>query len=178
MEADMSAKKSKDMRAQREDLLYQERLISTGTQGFFLALTLVFFIPFMLRVQAVVCDWLTFALGFFAVTFLFYTVNYRMLLIQVTAQELVLKFGLFTWRESRQNIKDCALDSMAAWQYYGGAGIHYLLVRGRYRVSFNFLQYPRVMVSLKKKKGLVKDISFSSEHPQELLKVLSERGNV
>lgn len=161
---------------QGESLLYHERLTSTGTQGFFLVLTLIFFIPFILRVQAAVCDWLTFTLAFFAAMFLFYTVNYCMLRIQITTQELVLKFGLFTWRESRENIQGCALDQLAAWQYYGGAGIHYLLVRGRYRVSFNFLQYPRVVVSLKKKKGLVEDISFSSEHPQELIRILSKQG--
>lgn len=169
----MSAQQKKDALVQGESLLYHERLNSTGTQGFFLVLTLVFFIPFILRVQAAVCGWLTFALGFFAAMFLFYTVNYRMLVIQVTAQELVLKFGLFTWREARENIQGCALDHLAAWQYYGGAGIHYLLVRGRYRVSFNFLQYPRVEVSLKKKKGLVECISFSTEHPEEIVKVLS-----
>ncbi len=173
----MPADKKKDVRKTGEGLLYQERLSSTGTQGFFLVLTLVFFIPFIVRVQAAVCDWLTFTLAFFAAMFLFYTVNYRVLLIQVTAEELVLKFGLFTWRESRENIQGCALDHLAAWQYYGGAGIHYLLVRGRYRVSFNFLQYPRVVVSLKKKKGLVKDVSFSTEHPQELIKVLLEQGS-
>lgn len=174
----MTANKKKDARKTGEGLLYQEQISSTGTQGFFLALTLVFFIPFVVRVQAAVCDWLTFTLAFFAAMFLFYTVNYRMLLIQVTAEELVLKFGLFTWREARENIQGCVLDRLAVWQYYGGAGIHYLLVHGRYRVSFNFLQYPRVVVSLKKKKGLVNDISFSTEHPRELTQVLSKQGIV
>ena len=173
----MSAQKEKDVKVQGEELLYRERLTSTGTQGFFLALTLVFFIPFMVRVQAAVCDWLTFALAFFAAVFLFYTVNYRMLLIQVTAQELILKFGLFTWRELRENIQSSTLDSLPVWQYYGGADIHFMLVRGRYRVSFNFLQYPRIEVRLKKKRGLVECVSFSTEHPQELIQVLSEKGS-
>ncbi len=128
----------------------------------------------MVRVQAAVCDWLTFALAFFAAVFLFYTVNYRMLLIQVTAQELVLKFGLFTWRESRENIQGCTVDNLVAWQYYGGAGIHFMLVRGCYRASFNLLQYPRLELRLKKKRGLVECVSFSTEHPQELIQILSK----
>ena len=173
----MSTQKKKDVNVQKEDLLYRERLTSTGTQGFFLALTLVFFIPFVVRVQAAICDWLTFALAFFAAMFLFYTVNYRMLLILVTPQELILKFSLFSWRESRENIQGCTIDLLPAWQYYGGAGIHFMLVCGCYRASFNFLQYPRVEVSLKKKRGLVESISFSTEHPQELMRVLSEKGS-
>lgn len=173
----MSARKEMDVTALGEDLLYQERLTSTGTQGFFLTLTLVFFIPFMVRVQAAVCDWLTLAFAFFAGMFLFYTVNYRLLAIRVTKKELVLKFGLFTWREPRENIQTCTIDQMSAWQYYGGAGIHFMLVSGCYRASFNFLQYPRVVVSLKKKRGLVDCVSFSTEHPQEIFQMLSGKGS-
>mgnify|MGYP000900013350 CR=1 FL=1 len=31
---------------------------------------------------------------------------------------------------------------------YGGAGIHFMSIRGRYRASFNFLEYPRVVIAL------------------------------
>jgi hypothetical protein len=56
----------------------------------------------------------------------------------------------------------------------GGAGIHFISVRGRYRVSFNFLEHPRVVIALKKKRGLVRDVSFSTRHPDEVLQLIRE----
>jgi len=51
----------------------------------------------------------------------------------------------------------------------GGAGIHFMFVRGRYRVSFNVLEYPRVVLALKKKAGPVCDVSFSTRQPDEVV---------
>lgn len=56
----------------------------------------------------------------------------------------------------------------------GGAGIHFMTIRARYRASFNFLEYPRVVVAFKKKVGLVRDISFSTRRPDEVLRLIQE----
>jgi hypothetical protein len=56
----------------------------------------------------------------------------------------------------------------------GGAGIHFMVIENRYRASFNFLEYPRVVIALKRKKGPVRDISFSTRHPEELLQRLRD----
>ncbi len=42
-------------------------------------------------------------------------------------------------------------------------------VRQRYRASVNFLEYPRIVIAFKKKVGPVRDISFSTRHPDEVL---------
>jgi hypothetical protein len=55
---------------------------------------------------------------------------------------------------------------------YGGAGIHFMFVHKRYRASFNFLEHPRVVIGLKRKAGLVKDISFSTCQPNELIRLV------
>jgi hypothetical protein len=55
---------------------------------------------------------------------------------------------------------------------YGGAGIHFMTVNQRYRASFNFLEYPRVVIALKHKRGLIHDLSFSTQNPEQVIQVL------
>jgi hypothetical protein len=56
----------------------------------------------------------------------------------------------------------------------GGAGIHFMLVNGRYRASFNFLEHPRVVIRFRNKIGPVVDLSFSTTQPEKVLAHLEE----
>jgi hypothetical protein len=110
---------------------------------------------------------------FFFCCFLFYSFNYRTLIIRLTAESLKLSFGIFTWSIPLINVRECQADDDLPWlKKYGGAGIHFMVIRNRYRASFNFLEYPRVVIGLKKKEGLVSDISFSTCHPQEVIQLI------
>jgi hypothetical protein len=55
---------------------------------------------------------------------------------------------------------------------YGGAGIHFMLIRKRYRASFNFLEHPRVVITLRRRAGFVRDISFSTRRPDDVIQLL------
>ena len=46
-----------------------------------------------------------------------------------------------------------------------------MFVDGRYRASFNFLEYPRVVTALRGKRR-VRDISFSTRQPDEVLRLI------
>ena len=97
---------------------------------------------------------------FFCAFFLFYSLNYRVLHIHLADGLLELKFGFFTWKVAMDNVESCRLDDTSLWRI-GGAGIHFSPIKSRYRAMFNFLEYPRVVISLKRKMGLVQDIAFS-----------------
>jgi hypothetical protein len=56
----------------------------------------------------------------------------------------------------------------------GGAGIHFMVVGKRYRASFNFLEHPRVVIALKRKAGLVRDVSFSTRRPVDVLRLIQK----
>ncbi len=86
----------------------------------------------------------------------------------------MLRFGIFTWTIPVDNIESINLDELPPIMKYGGAGIHFMTIQNRYRASFNFLEYPRVVIQLKKKQGLVKDISFSTEQPSDILGKIRE----
>ena len=154
--------------------LYQEKLSSKKTERLFIVLMLVFA---GLAVQSVLArGWQTTAgvLGFLALFFLFYILNFHTLQIQITAQTLHLKFGMISWTVQRQNIATCCLDDLPKIMALGGAGGHFMFIRGRYRASFNFLEYPRVVIGFRQKVGPVVDLSFSTQRPEEILQLLGQ----
>ena len=154
-------------------LIYSEKLSSKRTELLFTALTLLFLLLFIWRVIAGSVDFLVGIFLFFFVFFLFYSLNYRTLVIRLTSESLKLSFGIFTWTIPLNNVGEIQSDDeLPLLMKYGGAGIHFMLVRKRYRTSFNFLEHSRVVIGLKRKAGLVRDISFSTCQPNELIRLV------
>ncbi len=157
-----------------DEIIYHEKLSSNRTEALFLGLTLLFLLLFAWRVAAAGLGFLACVLLFFFLMFLFYSLNYRTLTIRLTPDTLKLAFGLFTWRVPLDNVRDCRLDKLPSLKRLGGAGIHFMTVDGRYRASFNFLEYPRVVLALNTKRGPVQDISFSTRRPEEILRLIRQ----
>ena len=151
-----------------EDHNYIERVSSNKTEALFLGLTLLFFILSAWRIQIAGLTILSVIFLILFSLFLFYSLNYRVLVIQITMEAIVLKFGIFTWKVPMVNIDGCTLDTVSLWRI-GGAGIHFSFFQGRYRAMFNFLEYPRVLLSFKKKKGPVRDFAFTTKNPEKIL---------
>ena len=159
----------------KDYLLHHETLRSNRTLALFAGLTLVFLVLFLWRASAAGVDGLAITFLVFCLIFLFYTVNYRTLIIRISPEFLELKFGIFTWNVPMENIQTVmADDDLPPLNKYGGAGIHFMFVRGRYRASWNFLEYPRLAVTFKRKVGPVKDISFSTRQPGEIMSILEQ----
>lgn len=157
-----------------ENLLYSERLSSKRTEMLFVALLLLFFTLLIWRATAHGLDILAAVFLCLGAFFFFCALNYRTLTIRLTTKSLKLTFGIFTWTVPLENIDTCRLDEIPVLMRFGGAGIHFMLIRRRYRASFNFLEYPRVVIALKRKVGPVWDISFSTRHPDELVRLIHQ----
>jgi hypothetical protein len=154
-------------------LTYSEKLSSKKTELLFIALTLLFSLLFIWRVIAGSVDLLAGIFCFFSVLFLFYSLNFRTLVIHLTSESLKLSFGIFTWTIPLNNVGAIQPDDdLPLLMKYGGAGIHFMFVRKRYRASFNFLEHPRVVIGLKRKAGLVRDVSFSTCQPNEIIRLM------
>jgi len=153
---------------------YNEKLSSAKTEILFVVLTLIFLALFVWRWPSAGWNgWTVTFLCFFAF-FLFYSLNYRWLKIHLTPDTLQLTFGIFTWRIAISNIKNCYLDEDSLWRF-GGAGIHFMWIKGKYRAFFNFLEYPRVVVTFKEKKGPVREIAFSTKEPERVMEIIQGR---
>lgn len=155
-----------------DGVIYSEDISSARTEALFVALTILFFLLFIWRLSAAGMEILAAALLLLSGFFLFYSVNYRTLKIRLTSKSLELAFGVFTWSVPLDNVEACDLDHLPKLMEMGGAGIHYMSIRRRYRVSFNFLEYPRVVVALRRRAGLVRDVSFSTRRPDEILRLM------
>jgi len=152
--------------------LYEERLSSPKTTALFAGLCLLFLALGAARVAMRGFDGWSIALLVFFGVFLFYMLNYRTLVIRLTPESLRLTFGLFSWAIARDAIAACRFDDSPPFLKYGGAGIHFMTVHGRYRASFNFLEYPRLVLELRAKRGPVSEVAFSTRRPDEILQLL------
>ena len=157
-----------------DNVLYHEELSSKRTQRLFLGLTILFLLLSIWRVKVNGMNGLAVFFLILSCFFLFYAVNYRTLIIRITSESLKLSFGIFQWTVPFDNIESCSIDEIPAFNKYGGAGIHFMFVEKRYRASFNFLEYPRLVIAFKNKVGPVRDISFSTRQPDEVLRIIRE----
>ena len=154
------------------NILYEEKLSSTRTQLLFLTLAIIFGLLSFWRIKVNSFDWAAKVPLGTALFFIFYVLNYRTLVIHIEENKVRLQFGIFSWTVPFKNIASCELDdNIPPFLKYGGAGIHFMTVHERYRVSFNFLEHERVVIRLKEKQGLAKDISFSTQNPDEIIKL-------
>lgn len=155
--------------------IYEERVSSRGTSALFAGLTILFLVLGIWRVTVQGFGVPAAVFLVLAATFFFYTVNYRTLVICLTPETLGLRFGVFSITIPVDNIDTVRLDDdLPAFLRYGGAGIHWMAVRGRYRMSVNFLAYPRVVVGLRTKMGLARDVSVTTRHPDAVIRCLRE----
>lgn len=158
-----------------DPVLFEETVSSKWTTALFITLTVLCGALVLCRVPNRGWDLPGILFAILALVFLFYIFNYRRLLIRLTHQELELKFGIFTYKIPVENIQDCQLDDPPWYYKYGGAGIHFYSLEGRYRASFNFLEHPRVVVALRRKAGLIREISFTTRHPHQVLRLIHQR---
>jgi hypothetical protein len=156
-----------------KDLVFQEKLSSTRTEALFVALTVLFLLLYAWHMWISGAGFMSAMFLFFFVFFLFYSVNYRTLRIDLTPERLKLKFGVFIWTVPLENVENCTLDDVPLTRI-GGAGIHFTSIQRRYRVMFNFLEYPRLVLGLKKKRGPVRDVVFSTRRPDEIARLIKE----
>jgi Ca2+/Na+ antiporter len=157
-----------------DETAYHETLSSTKTHALFVTLTIVFLALFLWRWSIV--GWNGWGITFLCISafFLFYVFNYRTLKIRITTETLQLTFGIIRWKIPISNIKNCYLDEDSILRY-GGAGIHFMFIKGKYRSFWNFLEYPRVVVTLKKKKGPVQEIAFTTRHPEQVIETIQSK---
>ena len=153
------------------DLIYEEKISSLRTEVLFVALAFLCLTLFAWRVMGTGFGIVAAVFVFLFAVFSFYALNYRLLVIRISTDGLHLRFGVFSWTVPWQTIEQAYADETSLWRI-GGAGIHFSIIRSRYRVMLNFLEYPRVVVALKEKRGFVKEVAFSTGRPNELIRII------
>jgi hypothetical protein len=157
-----------------EKNLYSETLSSNKTHALFATLALVFLALAIWRWTVSGLSGWSVVLTILFVFFLFYVFNYRTLKIHITPETLQLNFGIIIWKIPISNINNCYRDEDSLLRL-GGAGIHFTFIKGKYRSFWNFLEHPRVVVSLKKKHGVVQEIAFTTQYPERVMEFIQSK---
>ena len=156
-----------------DNSLFEEKISSVRTEVLFVALALLFFALLYWRLIATGLGIIAGILLLLSLFFSFYALNYRVLAIRISAENLHLRFGVFGWKVPLNSIEKVHADETSLWRI-GGAGIHFIIMQRRYRAMFNFLAHRRVVLVLSTKKGLVQEIAFSTRHPEEVRRFISK----
>jgi hypothetical protein len=155
--------------------LYSEEIRSIKTSLLFVLLFLVFSGLFTWRVIAAGFRTLPIIYLFFVLLFGFYILNFRTLRIKINSETLNLHFGLVGWKTNLSNVASVRHDDSPIWIKMGGAGVHFALVYRKYRAFFNFLEYPRVLITFRKKQGLVRELVFTTKKPDKVIEFIQSK---
>jgi hypothetical protein len=104
-----------------------------------------------------------------ALLFLTITINFSKLSIKMTFRSVVVGYGIFKRTIPWENIERCYLDEVSSIRY-GGWGIRIGRVKGKWRLVYNVIGGPRVVLSLKR--GWFGEFVFSTKNPEEVMKVV------
>ncbi len=103
--------------------------------------------------------------------FLVITINFSRMVIQITPEYVLVKYGISKQKVPWDNIQACYLDKSSALAY-GGSGIRIAKVEGKKRIVYSVVGGPRVVLSLKE--GHYDELVFSTKNPDEVIKVIKE----
>ena len=112
---------------------------------------------------------------FFLAMFLLFlglTVNFSNLSIRITPRYLSVGYGIFKHNISWENVGDCYLDE-ASTVRYGGWGIRIGRVKKKWRLVYNVIGGPRVVLSLNK--GKFNEFVFSTNNPQKVIEIVKQK---
>ena len=112
---------------------------------------------------------------FFLVMFLLFlglTVNFSNLNIKMSPRYVSVGYGIFKHNIPWENIEDCYLDEASTIRY-GGWGIRIGRVKGKWRLVYNVIGRPRVVLLLNK--GKFKEFVFSTNHSQKVIEIVKQK---
>lgn len=104
--------------------------------------------------------------------FLGVTLNFRKLKIRIDSEDITAGYGIFKNTISWNKVEKTYLDE-ASTARYGGWGLRIGRVKGNWRIVYNVVSGPRVVVS--SKKGTFRELVFSTKKPEEIMKIIEEK---
>lgn len=152
--------------------IYEEKILSKGITGIFAIVTagLLFALVYQILIGSIgtysAPNW--FLLLMFLL-FLGVTINFSRLIIKMTPRSVDVGYGIFKHKIHWENVEDCYLDDALTI----GWGIRIGRVKGKWRLVYNVIGAPRVVLSLKK--GRFREFVFSTKKPEEVINVVKQQ---
>ena len=155
--------------------IYEEQIVSKGMTAIFVVVIvgLVFVSIYQILVGPLgtrpAPTWVYLLL---IVLFLGVTATFSRLRITMTPRFIQVGYGVLKRTIPWGSIEHCYLDE-ASTVRYGGWGIRIARVKGRWRLVYNVMGGPRIVLSLKE--GRFRELAFSTRNPEEVLRVVRQQ---
>jgi hypothetical protein len=109
---------------------------------------------------------------FLFVLFLAITLTFSRLRIIITSRAITVGYGIFKRTIPWNTIERCYVDETLTIRY-GGWGIRIGYVQGTWRLVYNVIGGPRVVLALKR--GMFREFVFSTSNPEAVMTVIRQR---
>jgi hypothetical protein len=110
--------------------------------------------------------------AFMALLFLGITINFSRLSIKMTSRSAIVGYGICKRTIPWEDIERCYVDEASSIRY-GGWGIRIGRVEGKWRLVYNVIGAPRVVLSLKS--GWFREFVFSTKNPEAVMTIIRQR---
>jgi hypothetical protein len=120
-------------------------------------------------------DWFYIVMFVFLSAIGIFVTNFRKLTIRFTSQSITVAFGMLKRTIPWGDIEDCSRDESSAFAY-SGWGIRIARVKGRWRLVYNVVGYPGVLLSLRA--GRFREFVFSTKNVEQVLDIIRRQASV
>jgi hypothetical protein len=117
-------------------------------------------------------DWFYLVMFVLMAATTFLIANFRVLVIRITGQSVTVAYGLIKRTILWGDIEFGFRDESPAFSY-GGWGARIARIEGRWRLAFNVIGAPGVVLRLRK--GRVREFMFSTKNPQQVLDIIAQQ---
>lgn len=113
--------------------------------------------------------WILLAIVLF---FLAIMINFISLNIKANSQSITVGYGVFQHTILWANIEDCYLDETSIIRY-GGWGIRIARIKGKWKLVYNIIGGPCVVIALRM--GTFREFVFSTQNPEQVMKIIKQQ---
>lgn len=99
--------------------------------------------------------------------------NFNKLSIKITTRSITVGYGVLRHIVSWDDVKGCYQDEVSAIGSYGGWDIRMGKVKGKWRLVYNVIGCPTVVLELDK--GRFKEFVFSTKNPEMVLEIARQQ---
>ena len=155
--------------------IYEEKILSKESTGLFGTVAAVLFFAFVYQIfigpigTRPAPNWVFLVMS---LLFLGIAINFSRLRIRIAPESMIVGYGILKYAIRRENIEDCYLDKASATRYRGW-GIRLGRVGGEWKLVYNIIRGPQLVLLLKK--GRFKKLVFSTKNPEKVM-MLIKRG--
>ena len=114
-------------------------------------------------------DWFYLVMFIFMLAVAFLVANFRVLVVRITSQSVTVSYGMIKRVIPWGDIETAFRDESPGLRY-GGWGSRITRIEGRWRLAYNVIGTPGVVLRLRK--GRVREFMFSTKNPEQVLDII------